>query len=357
MRAAAVSRAFLSLTCATLLGSCAGASRNPVLDKYPAGISGMTSVLYYDVHGRTFEEVQADMRRKGPKIDGNSFVGETRSPMRWSWRTESIGSGGCAIHSVSVSVNARITLPRWTPPADTEPGLAAEWKRFIAALEMHEAGHKDISAKAARELIDRLRNLSGLCSQLGTQANDIARRIIDRAQTEQQAYDASTRHGLTQGTGFGGPRFRGGSLGIPADSLVLLVGPRAGTVRAFFRAPLDRVWSAVPAAFAAIQLAVNAADSTAHVAGDSITVRTMIGTAAVSEMIDCGPPPTGLNADSVDVALFLTARVASVRRDTTVVMNTLQAVAHPAGAPPMPCRSRGVLERQLLGALGQLILR
>ena len=188
---------------AALLAACASAPRNPVLDKYPAGISGRTTILYYDVHGRTFAELRADMRRLGPKVDGTSFVGETRSPMRWTWRTESTGSASCSIRDVTVFVNAQITLPRWTPPPDTEPGLATEWKRFLTALEIHESGHKDISAKAGREIVERLRGLSGLCSTLGTRANDLARVIVDRASVEQKTYDATTRHGLTQGTSFG----------------------------------------------------------------------------------------------------------------------------------------------------------
>ena len=87
--------------------ACASAPRNPVLDKYPAGVAGRTTILYYDVHGHTFDELRADMRRLGPKVDGSSFVGETRSPMRWNWRTEATGAGTCAIRDVTVSVNAR----------------------------------------------------------------------------------------------------------------------------------------------------------------------------------------------------------------------------------------------------------
>jgi predicted secreted Zn-dependent protease len=219
MRAAAVLRTFLSVACVSLLASCASAPRNPVLDKYPAGVSGRTTVLYYDVHGRTFEEVRTDMRRRGPKIDGISFVAETRSPMRWSWHTQSMGGASCAISDVSVTLSAQITLPRWIPPVDTEPGLAAEWKRFLTALELHEAGHKDISAKAGREIVEKVRNLSGLCSQIRVRANDLARLIVARASEEQIEYDAATRHGLTQGTAFGAPQFHGGSLGTPRDTL------------------------------------------------------------------------------------------------------------------------------------------
>jgi predicted secreted Zn-dependent protease len=174
-----------------------------VLDTYPAGVEGRTSVTYYDVQGRTYAELHADMRRLGPKIYGSSFVGETRSPMTWSWRTQSATGGSCSLRDIRVRVNAEILLPRWTPPADADSNLVAEWKRFIAALETHEAGHKDISARAGRDLKDQLRGLTGLCSQVGMRANDIARRIIDEATQAQKRYDAETRHGLTQGTGFG----------------------------------------------------------------------------------------------------------------------------------------------------------
>jgi predicted secreted Zn-dependent protease len=188
--------------CAT---SCASAPRNPVLDDYPAGVEGRTSVDYYDVTGRTYAELHADMRRLGPKNNGNSYVGETRSPMSWSWRAEA-SSGGCTLRNVRVRVDAQILLPRWTPPADVDSGIVTEWKRFITALETHEAGHKDISARAGRELKDQLRALTGMCSMVSMRANDIARRVIDAANVAQKRYDAETRHGLNQGTGFGPPR-------------------------------------------------------------------------------------------------------------------------------------------------------
>jgi predicted secreted Zn-dependent protease len=183
--------------------ACATATRNPVLDSYPAGVEGRTSVIYYDVSGRTYAELHADMRRLGPKVYGSSYVGETRSPMTWSWRTESTTGGGCTLRDVHVRVKAEIRLPRWTPPADADSSVVAEWQRFIAALETHEAGHKDISARAGRDLKDQLRALVGLCSQVSMRANDVARRIMNDATQAQRRYDAETRHGLTQGTGFG----------------------------------------------------------------------------------------------------------------------------------------------------------
>jgi predicted secreted Zn-dependent protease len=188
---------------ASCAAACASSTRNPVLDSYPAGVEGHTSVTYYDVHGRTYAELHAEMRRLGPRSFGSSFVGETRSPMEWTWRVESRASSSCTLRDVRVKVNAEILLPRWTPPADADSSVVAEWNRFISALEKHEAGHKDISARAGRTLKDQLRGLNGFCSQVNTQANDIARRVIETASLEQRRYDADTQHGLTQGTGFG----------------------------------------------------------------------------------------------------------------------------------------------------------
>lgn len=215
---------------ASCITSCATTPRNPVLDKYPAGVEGRTSVVYYDVHGRTYAELHAEMRRLGPKNNGSSFVGETRSPMSWSWRTESVTGSGCTMRDVRVRVNAEILLPRWTPPADADSSVIVEWKRFIAALETHEAGHKDIAARAGRDLKDELRQLTGLCSQVSMRADDIARRIIDAASAAQKRYDAETRHGLTQGTGFGpAPAIAGAARTDSAAALVtrLLVTPGA----------------------------------------------------------------------------------------------------------------------------------
>ena len=327
--------------------ACASAKRNPVLDKYPAGVNGRTSVFYYDVHGATVAELRADMRKLGPKIDGTSFVGETRSPMRWSWRTESSGAAMCAIRDVSVVINAQITLPRWAPPANADSNVVKEWNRFLTALEVHEAGHKDISAKAGKEIIDRLRNLSSPCALLGTRANDLARAIVTKQAEEQHTYDATTRHGLTQGTAFG----MGQYVVRATDALTLMPSARIGTVRGVLRVPIERAWAVLPDAFRSIELTVNASDSASHVVGDSTTLHGKLGSLNADDVIDCGRPPTGRHADSVAVSLFVTARLEPSDSLGAWVVNTVQAVARPAGAGPILCGSRGVIERRLFEAI------
>lgn len=113
----------------------------------------------------------------------------------------------------------------------------------------------------------------------------------------------------------------------------------------------------MPAAYAATDLAINTVDSAAHAVGDSITVRGRIGTVPVSELLDCGTPPTGRNADSVDVALVVTSRLEMSQPSGSTVTNSVRAIAHPAGAAAIACRSRGVLEQRLFDALRSQLAR
>jgi predicted secreted Zn-dependent protease len=185
------------------LGACATSHpENPSLDAFPAGVAGSTDLVYYDVHGSTARELVADMRKVGPKsADGGVFFGETQSPLRWTWRTRS-SSGMCSPVDIRVQVSAQITLPRWTPPADTVPGLLAQWNQFLAALEVHEVGHKDISGRAAADVIHKLTGLNTFCSSLNDEARRITDGIVARLRDDQVRYDADTRHGLTQGAVF-----------------------------------------------------------------------------------------------------------------------------------------------------------
>jgi hypothetical protein len=70
-----------------------------------------------------------------------------------------------------------------------------------------------------------------------------------------------------------------------------------------------------------------------------------------SDLVNCGTPPAGRNADSVDVLLFVTSRIDRDGGGGSRMTNSVQAVAHPAGAPPIACRSLGTLERYLFETL------
>ena len=183
------------------LGCATSHPENPALDTFPPGVVGSTDVTYYDIHGRTAAELVAEMRRAGPKTSEGSFLGETQSPVRWTWQTRSSGES-CQLSSIKVVVNSQITLPRWAPPADTEPGLFAQWNTFLADLATHEIGHKDISARGAKAILGRLHAINTSCASLNEEIRRRTDGIMTATRQEQVAYDADTRHGATQGAVF-----------------------------------------------------------------------------------------------------------------------------------------------------------
>jgi predicted secreted Zn-dependent protease len=195
-------RRLLSTVAATVVCACAAAHpENPALDEFPAGVIGSTEVTYYDIHGRTAAELVAEMRKLGPKTTGTTYFGETQSPMHWTWKTRNSGVN-CQLSNIQVIVRSEITLPRWTPPPDTVPGLVAQWKEFLAALEAHEIGHKNISGRAAREILSKLQAMSSPCSLVDAETRRLTDGIVSASRSEQAKYDGDTRHGLTQGAVF-----------------------------------------------------------------------------------------------------------------------------------------------------------
>lgn len=192
----------LGALAAVLLIACAPAHpENPALDAFPPGVSGSTAVTYYDIHGRTAAELVAEMRQLGPKASGASFFGETQSPVSWTWQSRRSGDN-CQLTAVRVIVHSEITLPRWVPPADTVPGLVAQWRTFLVGLETHEIGHKDIAGREALGILRRLQSINTYCSSVNDEIRRATDGIVSAARQEQVTYDADTRHGATQGAVF-----------------------------------------------------------------------------------------------------------------------------------------------------------
>jgi len=196
-------RRLVRLTTVSILAACASTPKSASgIEQYPVGVNGITHIEYYEVVCRTAAELSAEMRLKGPKdAEGRAFSGLTKSPFTWRYTTRAEGPN-CSATSVRVTMYTDVFLPRWIPPDDVVPGLIAQWKQSMAALELHEAGHKDISARFAKQIRDKISELRTLCSTFALEANRISNAIVGEMRAAQVKYDADTRHGLTQGTGF-----------------------------------------------------------------------------------------------------------------------------------------------------------
>jgi len=67
-------------------------------------------------------------------------------------------------------------------------------------VRLHEAGHRTIAERNARELMTALTPLRGAsCESLANEATRLAERIVADGRARNRAYDVETKHGQTQG--------------------------------------------------------------------------------------------------------------------------------------------------------------
>ena len=157
----------------------------------------------YDITGRTAADLRRAMRRLGPSgKDGTRFDGYTSWYVKWNYKYEDVGA--CRLTRLDVSGEVTTTLPRWADEDLASPALKLAWAKYLSALSVHEAGHKDIGVRAAaavKENIDRLLP-QATCRELEQAVESKAQSILDQFRLEEAEYDKTTGHGLTQGARF-----------------------------------------------------------------------------------------------------------------------------------------------------------
>jgi predicted secreted Zn-dependent protease len=159
---------------------------------------------FYDLTGTTVEAVRADVRSKGPTGQGGRrFVGLTHTYVRyrfWYDGDEEV----CRVTRVLTEVDVTFTMPRWVDRDRAPPELQAKWDRFIAALWVHERGHRDIGVAVAQDIERAIADL-GRLGKCGTEFRDfiqgLAKVYLDDIQPRHDKYDRETGHGRTQGAG------------------------------------------------------------------------------------------------------------------------------------------------------------
>lgn len=159
---------------------------------------------FYDLAGTTAEAVRTDVRTKGPLGQGNRrFVGLTYTYVRYRFLYDG-DEEVCRVTNVTTEVDVTFTMPKWVDRDKAPPELQAKWDRFIAALWVHERGHRDIGVGVAQDIEKQISNL-GRLGKCSTEFRDfiqgLAKVYLDQIQPRHDKYDRDTGHGRTQGAG------------------------------------------------------------------------------------------------------------------------------------------------------------
>ena len=159
-----------------------------------------TREQYYDIDGSSAGALRNQIRRLGPKDEGGkSQDALTVWNLEWGYGTLQRGDS-CVLRDVKVTLDVSVTLPRWKPPATASPGLLKTWQAYLKAVRLHEAGHRTIAERNAREVMAALMPLRGTnCDKLSGEATRLAEQIVADGRARNRAYDIQTKHGQTQG--------------------------------------------------------------------------------------------------------------------------------------------------------------
>ena len=159
---------------------------------------------YYDIDGSSAGALRNQISRLGPKDEsGTSHDALTVWSLEWTYGTAQRGDR-CALRDVKVTLNVSVTLPRWKPPPTATAELLKTWQAYLKAVRLHEAGHRTIAERNAREVVAALTALRrASCERLSDEATRTAEQIVADGRARNRAYDVQTRHGQTQGVELG----------------------------------------------------------------------------------------------------------------------------------------------------------
>lgn len=140
-----------------------------------------------------------------------------------------------------------------------------------------------------------------------------------------------------------------------AGNTNLTLTSNAGAQVTKIEAPPEKVWIAMPAAFAKLGIPITDVDTVHQRIGNSgLKIRRQLGSTPLSRFIECGSTQIGDNADSYDVFLTVSS---TVRRDPDTGLATLETLFESQAKPVAfsreyaRCSTKGVLEQRIVEAV------
>ena len=203
MRRAILAAAALGLACSS--GPPPTPAAGPAPAAAPEAVRPTITVRehYYDIDGSSTGALRDQIRRLGPKDGGEPRDALTVWNLEWTYH-EVPSSDACALRDVRVTLDVAITLPRWAAPRGAVPEVVAAWRKYLEHVRLHEAGHRAIAERNARDLTAALAAVrAASCREAGDSASRTAEQIVADGRARNRAYDVDTKHGQTQGVVLG----------------------------------------------------------------------------------------------------------------------------------------------------------
>lgn len=165
-----------------------------VLAHLPASAASLNkSYSYFSIGGRTLSEIENELARHGPQLDGGGRRHPGATRMEFATRvTYGQAGNGCGVTKASVTVDARMILPRWRNRAQSaKMDVALIWDTLSRDIKRHEESHIVIARNHARELENSLSRVRGHrdCNEAAARVKEITADVLGRHDREQIRFD------------------------------------------------------------------------------------------------------------------------------------------------------------------------
>lgn len=120
--------------------------------------------------------------------------------------------------------------------------------------------------------------------------------------------------------------------------------------------PLEQVWRALPAAYAAVGIDVATQDVNRGVIGNGgFRARRRLGDTALGRYIDCGNTQGAPSAETYEVHFSVLSEVVAEESGSTILSTVVDATARPINfsGDPVRCFSKGELENRIAATVKQ----
>lgn len=157
-----------------------------------AEVVATKSYSYFDIKGKTADQLDSELSRRGPTANGSSARHPGATKIRFGGEATYIQENGrCRVGNVKVTVHTQIILPRWSSRKGASRELSMIWDALSSDIRRHEERHAEIARTQARTMEQKLRSLPSQrsCEAMQELVSDESARGIDEHDKLQARFD------------------------------------------------------------------------------------------------------------------------------------------------------------------------
>jgi predicted secreted Zn-dependent protease len=174
----------------TMLGIAGAFAAGAIAQADAASVA--RTYAYFSVDGTTLQELHEELAVRGPKLKSTGTRHPGATEMEFVNRiTYEETKGRCGVKTASVTVKAKIILPRWLKRGRAGRDTRLIWDTLAADIRRHEESHISIARNHAREMEEELRAMprQQSCAVVAEKAKQIIARILGSHDREQARFD------------------------------------------------------------------------------------------------------------------------------------------------------------------------